>query len=30
MTDTTREFKPRDRFGDAIRGGAYQQAGPLD
>jgi hypothetical protein len=30
MTDTTREFKPRDRFGGAIAGGASQQAGPLD
>src|ERR1039458_2392069 len=30
MTDTHRELKPRDRFGDAIAGGAYQQAGALD
>src|ERR1039458_6633076 len=30
MTDTTPGFKPHDRFGGAIAGCAYQQAGPLD
>jgi hypothetical protein len=30
MTDTAREFKPGDRFGHAIAGGAHEYAGPLD
>ena len=30
MTETTWEFKPRDPFGGAVAGSAYQQAGPLD
>jgi len=30
MTDTTTEFKLRDRFCGAVAGGAYQQAGSLD
>jgi len=30
MTDTTREFKPRDWLGEAIACGLYQQGDPLD